>query len=88
MASDNTSSSSCSADRLLEYSDLCLGDDPPVDCYPAQNAASDAFLSVFQAVNIVLGVAGNLLTLMSIPYAKKRQRYERSRKLKRQKYLK
>ena len=24
----------CNASRVIEYSDLCLGADPPPDCYP------------------------------------------------------
>ena len=25
----------CNASSIIEYSDLCVGDDPPPDCYPS-----------------------------------------------------
>ncbi len=64
----------CNASNLLEYSVLCLGDEPPDDCYPTDNETEKGLATVFQIVNVVVGIAGNLLTLLAIPYAKRHQR--------------
>ncbi len=62
----------CSRDTVVGYSRLCLGESPPDDCYPtAARGLTEAAL----IANLALGVAGNLLTLIAIPYAMHRKRY-------------
>lgn len=67
----------CNASNVIEYSDLCVGDDPPEDCYPSvkDKAGLVSVALVFHALNIVLGIGGNLLTLLAIPYARHRRRF-------------
>ena len=64
----------CNESSILEYSTLCLGEDPPQDCYPG--VMSQGFISlniILQTTNIIFGVSGNLLTLLSVPWACKRK---------------
>ena len=67
----------CNASSLIEYSDLCLGPDPPADCYPSVKStpAASSFAVVFHTLNIFFGLNGNLLTLLSIPYARRQRRF-------------
>ena len=64
----------CNVSSVKEYSSLCLGDDPPEDCYPNLKGPVLMALNIsFQTANILIGVGGNLLTLLSIPYARRRR---------------
>ena len=67
----------CNESSIIEYSDLCLNDNPPRDCYPDLESTNNvtALSLAFQTFNIFLGLAGNLLTLVSIPYARYRRRF-------------
>ena len=67
----------CNTSSIVEYSDLCVGDNPPSDCYPSvkDRASLVTVAVVFHALNIVLGIGGNLLTLLAIPYARHRRRF-------------
>ena len=67
----------CNASRILEYSDLCVGADPPPDCYPSvkDKPGLVTVAVAFHALNTVLGIGGNLLTLLAIPYARHRRRF-------------
>jgi hypothetical protein len=65
---------------IIEYSALCLGDNPPDDCYP-HNPIADTVYMVFLVLNMLTGLKGNLLTLLSIPYAKCHQRLGFSREM-------
>ena len=66
----------CNESSIIEYSSLCLGDDPPEDCYPNDKSPVVMALNIsFQTANILLGVSGNLLTLLAIPYACRRRRF-------------
>ena len=48
----------CNESNILEYSDLCLSDDPPQDCYPSLDSTNNviALSLAFQALNIFLGL--------------------------------
>ena len=37
----------CNSSSLIEYSDLCLRDDPPSDCYPSVKVGEEHLLSMF-----------------------------------------
>ena len=64
----------CNESSIIEYSSLCLGNDPPEDCYPKVKSTVVMALNVsFQTANILFGVGGNLLTLLAIPYARRRR---------------
>ena len=67
----------CNESNIIKYSNLCLSDDPPKDCFPSLESTNNviALSLAFQAFNIFLGLAGNLLTLLSIPYARYRRRF-------------
>jgi hypothetical protein len=65
----------CNRSNIEEYSELCLGDNPPADCYPNYNTTADSMFIVFLVLNMFIGLAGNLLTLLAIPYAKYRKRF-------------
>ena len=66
----------CNESSILEYSRLCVGDNPPDDCYPNVKSPVVMALNIsFQTANILLGVSGNLLTLLAIPYARRRRRF-------------
>lgn len=65
----------CNSSNVIEYSDLCLSDTPPDDCYPDYNPLTAALWVAFLVLNIFVGLTGNLLTLLSIPYAKYHQRF-------------
>ena len=66
----------CNESSIIEYSSLCLGDEPPEDCYPNVKSTVVMALNVsFQTANILFGVSGNLLTLLAIPYARRRHRF-------------
>ena len=66
----------CNESNIIEYSILCLGDDPPADCYPNVWSPVVVALNIsFQTLNILFGVSGNLLTLLAIPYAYRRRRF-------------
>ena len=67
----------CNESNIIEYSDLCLNEDPPQDCYPSLESTPHvtALSLIFHSFNIFLGLAGNLLTLLSIPYARYRRRF-------------
>ena len=66
----------CNESSIIEYSVLCLGDDPPEDCYPDVWSPVVMALNIsFQTVNILFGISGNLLTLLAIPYACRRRRF-------------
>ena len=67
----------CNSSSIIKYSNLCVGDDPPEDCYPSVKD-KDSLVSiamVFHVLNTGVGVGGNLLTLLSIPYARYRRRF-------------
>jgi hypothetical protein len=66
---------SCNASSIIEYSTICLGDDPADDCYPDKNLLNNIICAMFLTINILIGLAGNLLTLLSIPYAKYRKKF-------------
>jgi hypothetical protein len=65
----------CNASTIIEYNTLCFSNDPPEDCYPDKNPLSNIICAVFLTLNIFIGLAGNLLTLLSIPYAKYRKKF-------------
>ena len=66
----------CNVSSIIEYSTLCLGDDPPEDCYPSVKSQAIISLNIIsQTINIILGVSGNLLTLLSVPYARNRRQF-------------
>ncbi len=64
----------CRHDTLLSYSELCLGDSPPDDCYPDQKGAVVITFHVIQFMILGGGIVGNLATLTAIPYAMHSQR--------------
>ena len=77
----NVTDLTCSLETVVEFSRLCLGPAPPPrDCHPAGGAGGggvDAGWAVGEVIlvgNLVLGVAGNLLTLVAIPYAMHKRR--------------
>jgi hypothetical protein len=63
----------CNASDVIKYSDMCLDKDPPDDCYPNYSSLAAAMWQAFLVLNIIVGLTGNLLTLLSIPYAKYHQ---------------
>jgi hypothetical protein len=65
----------CNASTIIEYNTLCIANDPPDDCYPDTNPLINMISAVFLTLNIIIGLTGNLLTLLSIPYAKNRKRF-------------
>ena len=66
----------CNVSSIIEYSTLCLGEDPPEDCYPSVKSQALISLNIIsQTINIILGVSGNLLTLLAVPYARKRRQF-------------
>ena len=61
----------CNMSSIMEYSTLCLGEDPPEDCYPGVKSQGIISLNIIsQTINIILGISGNLLTLLSVPFAR------------------
>jgi hypothetical protein len=69
----------CNTYTVVEYSSLCLGNNPPDDCYPDKNLLSNTIWSGFLLVNIFIGLSENLLTLVAVPYAKYRKKFGFSR---------
>jgi hypothetical protein len=65
----------CNASDVIEYSNICLDKDPPDNCYPNYSSLAAAIWQAFLVLNIIVGLTGNLLTLLSIPYAKCHQRF-------------
>ena len=66
----------CNVSNIIAYSTLCLGEDPPEDCYPSVKSQAIISLNIIsQTINIILGVSGNLLTLLSVPYARNRRQF-------------
>ena len=65
----------CSPSTLLNYSQLCLEADPPSDCFPHLTSWTNAALDALEAINLTVGVIGNLLTLLAIPFTMKHQRW-------------
>ena len=64
----------CNESSILKYSALCLGEDPPQDCYPGVLSQGIISLNIIsQTINMIFGVTGNLLTLLSVPWACKRE---------------
>ncbi len=63
---------SCSSANLVRYSILCLSPDPPDDCYPQDSVRTTA--DILLLVNFVLGILGNALTLLAIPYVMHKNR--------------
>ena len=59
----------CAPETLLNYSVLCLGTDPPLDCYPAKEKPDSITFNAVQLVILGCGLFGNLATLTAIPYA-------------------
>jgi hypothetical protein len=59
----------CNESNIIDYSAVCLGKDPPDDCYPDKNDLHNSIWVAFLMLNIFIGLTGNLLTLLSIPYA-------------------
>jgi hypothetical protein len=64
----------CNRSNTVEYSALCLGDNPPDDCYPYMDPITYIVWLTFLVLNMLPGLIGNLLTLLSIPYAMCHQR--------------
>ena len=71
----------CSPSTILNYSRLCLGLDggpdslpPPDDCFPAKDEPRNMLANVLQLANLVVGIHGNMLTLVAIPYAMYRRK--------------
>ena len=66
----------CNVSNIIAYSTLCLGEDPPEDCYPSVKSQAIISLNIIsQTINIILGISGNLLTLLSVPYARNRRQF-------------
>ena len=65
----------CNVSSIIAYSTLCLGEDPPEDCYPSQTPGIISLNIISQTINIILGVTGNLLTLLSEPFARNRRMF-------------
>ncbi len=69
----------CSPKTLLNYSRLCLGLDgtselPPADCYPDRWDPANAAMNLVEVANLTVGILGNLVTLLSVPFAMAHQR--------------
>jgi hypothetical protein len=69
----------CNTSTVVKYSTLCLGNNPPDDCYPEKNPIDNTIWSAFLILNIFVGLTGNLLTLVAVPYAKYRKKFGFSR---------
>ena len=66
----------CNVSSIIAYSTLCLGDNPPEDCYPSVQSQGIISLNIIsQTINIILGISGNLLTLLSVPFARNRRQF-------------
>ena len=66
----------CNVSSIIAYSTLCLGEDPPEDCYPSVKSQGVISLNIIsQTINIILGVTGNILTLLSVPFARNRRQF-------------
>ena len=64
----------CNVSSIIAYSTLCLSEEPPEDCYPSVKSQGIISLNIIsQTINIILGVTGNLLTLLSVPFARSRR---------------
>ena len=71
----------CSPTTVINFSLTCLEPDAPEECFPVKEESLLLASATFHIGNIVIGVVGNLLTLLSIHYGKKHQRSVRGQVL-------
>ena len=69
----------CDTSTVLKFSDYCLGKDPehwPRQCFPNDEIFGGfaPTVATFCAINAIIGFFGNLLTIVAIPYAAKRNK--------------
>ena len=67
---------SCNGSKYIQmFSDFCLQHPEEFQCFPQQMRDISVFAGIWSIVNAVLGICGNLLTILAIPYAAKRQKF-------------
>ncbi len=71
----------CRPETVLNYSALCLGDDPPADCFPDKGSMQNIAYHTLKLVFISCGLIGNLATLLAIPHAMWCKKYIRRSRL-------
>ena len=59
----------CETANVLNLSMICLKKDHPDDCFPEEPPGILYGICVIHVTIVVLGIVGNLLTLLAIPYA-------------------
>ena len=67
----------CNQTLLLKnWSDFCLDNsfDFPETCYPSEHYDLKFVLAILCVVFCIIGFAGNLLTIIAIPYAAKKKK--------------
>ena len=57
------------------FSEFCLQHPEELQCFPQSMQHLSDFAGIWCIVNAVLGFSGNLLTILAIPYAAKRQKF-------------
>ena len=64
---------SCNVSTTLNLSFICLNEtyDFPSQCYPSNFQHFKIIEGVWCAINAIIGLTGNLLTIIAIPYAAK-----------------
>ena len=67
---------SCNGSKYIEmFSEFCLQHPEEHQCFPQSMQYLSDFAGIWCIINAVLGFSGNLLTLLAIPYAAKRQKF-------------
>ena len=66
----------CNASLLVEFSDLCLSQPNFTShCFPTEYYNLRIAVGVWSIISGFVGFAGNLLTIIAIPYAAKNNQY-------------
>ena len=67
----------CNASLLVHFSDLCLSqpDNFSTECFPSEYYNLRIAVGVWSIISGFVGFAGNLLTIIAIPYAAKNNQY-------------
>jgi hypothetical protein len=64
----------CNGSKYIQmFSDFCLQHPEEFQCFPQEMREISVFAGIWCIVNAVLGICGNLLTILAIPYAAKCQ---------------
>ena len=71
----------CESNNTYSMGKICLeawindNDNETEECFPESTGVFGTITTVWYIINVSIGIMGNLLTLLAIPYAAKKKRW-------------